>query len=199
MSNHGEEFWEHGSFEHGHTLYNEVLHVPLIIKYSSKLPVKKIKQYVQLLDLFPTILSMTGIKNVFGLKGKDLVPSVLNDKPINEEIFFEGITYGAEKKAVLKNGWKLIENTGIKSAESSDPLGDLIVGRNLEYKQGYELYNAEQDFQEKINLIDDYPQIANKLKAHLRLFKIAPFGYKKQKETDLKKKKDDLKSLSYIR
>ncbi len=93
----------------------------------------------------------------------------------------------------------MIENTGIKSAKSSDLLGDLIEGRNLEYKQGYELYNAEQDFQEKINLIDDYPQIANKLKAHLRLFKIAPFGYKKQKETDLKKKKDDLKSLGYIR
>lgn len=98
MSDHGEEFWEHGSFEHGHTLYNEVLHVPLIIKYSSKLPVKRIKQYAQLLVLFPTILSMTGIKNVFDLKGKDLVPSVLNDKPINEEMFFEGITYGAEKK-----------------------------------------------------------------------------------------------------
>ncbi len=93
----------------------------------------------------------------------------------------------------------MIENTGIKSAKSSDLLGDLIEGRNLEYKQGYELYNAEQDFQEKINLIDDYPKIANELKAHIRLFKVALFGYKKQKETNLKKKIDDLKSLGYIR
>jgi arylsulfatase len=31
-SDHGEEFWEHGSFEHGHTLYEEVIHVPLMIK-----------------------------------------------------------------------------------------------------------------------------------------------------------------------
>jgi len=30
-SDHGEEFWEHGNFEHGHTVYSELLHVPLII------------------------------------------------------------------------------------------------------------------------------------------------------------------------
>ena len=62
-TDHGEEFWEHNGFEHGHSLYNELLHVPLIIKYSSLLPAKRIKSYVQLADLFPTILSMTGIKD----------------------------------------------------------------------------------------------------------------------------------------
>ena len=36
-SDHGEEFWEHGGFEHGHTLYNEVLRVPLIIKPPTEL------------------------------------------------------------------------------------------------------------------------------------------------------------------
>ena len=99
----------------------------------------------------------------------------------------------------MPKSWKLIENTGIKSAKSSDLLGDLIEGRNLEYEQGYELYNTEQDFNEKINLINDYPQIANKLRARLRSFKMAPSRSRKQKETDLKKKKDDLKSLDYIR
>jgi arylsulfatase len=32
VSDHGEEFWEHGSFEHGHSLYDELIHVPLLIK-----------------------------------------------------------------------------------------------------------------------------------------------------------------------
>jgi len=32
VSDHGEEFWEHGGFEHGHTMYDELLHVPLIVK-----------------------------------------------------------------------------------------------------------------------------------------------------------------------
>lgn len=31
-SDHGEEFWEHGGFEHGHGFYDELIHVPLIVK-----------------------------------------------------------------------------------------------------------------------------------------------------------------------
>ena len=31
-SDHGEEFWEHGGFEHGHTLYDELLRVPMILR-----------------------------------------------------------------------------------------------------------------------------------------------------------------------
>src|SRR5262249_38129382 len=32
VADHGEEFYEHGGFDHGRTLYEELLHVPLIIK-----------------------------------------------------------------------------------------------------------------------------------------------------------------------
>jgi arylsulfatase A-like enzyme len=32
VSDHGEEFWDHGGFEHGHTLYDELLRVPLFVK-----------------------------------------------------------------------------------------------------------------------------------------------------------------------
>jgi arylsulfatase A-like enzyme len=39
-SDHGEEFWEHGGFEHGHTLYQEVLHVPFIVSLPGSNPGK---------------------------------------------------------------------------------------------------------------------------------------------------------------
>lgn len=198
-TDHGEEFWEHNGFEHGHSLYNELLHVPLIIKYSSLLPAKWIKSYVQLADLFPTILSMIGIKDDFNLKGKDLTPNILNNKPINHTLFFEDILYGAEKKAVLKNGWKLIENTGIKFKKSLDPLGDLMERRHPEYKKGFELYNINQDFQEKHNMINEYPQIGSKLRGYLQSFIIGSSDYQKLKSSNLKKKLDNLKSLGYIK
>ena len=38
FSDHGEEFWDHGDFEHGHTLYDELLNVPYILK----MPVSKL-------------------------------------------------------------------------------------------------------------------------------------------------------------
>jgi len=59
-ADHGEELWDHGSFEHGHTLYNELLQVPLIIRYPSRLPNKRILYRVQSFDLFPSLLGLAG-------------------------------------------------------------------------------------------------------------------------------------------
>ena len=55
FSDHGEEFWEHKGFEHGHTLYDEVLNVPLIFKADN---IKKgmHDEPVSLLDLMPTTM-----------------------------------------------------------------------------------------------------------------------------------------------
>lgn len=36
LSDHGEEFYDHGGWEHGHTLYSEQLHIPLVIKYPQR-------------------------------------------------------------------------------------------------------------------------------------------------------------------
>jgi len=198
-TDHGEEFWDHNGFEHGHSLYNELLHVPLIIKYSSLLPAKRMKSYVQLADLFPTILSMTRIRDDFNLRGKNLTPNILNNNPINHTLFFEDILYGAEKKAVLKDGWKLIENTGMKFKKSLDPLGDLMKRRHPEHKKGFELYNINQDFSEKYNLINNYPQIAINLKKDLLAFRMTLPDFNQQKNTKLKEKLENLKSLGYIK
>lgn len=198
-SDHGEEFWEHSGFAHGHQLYQEVLHVPLIIKYSSKLPVKRIQDYVQLLDLFPTVLSMAGIKSNFDFRGKDLISSIYNNKKVNEEIFIEGILFGPEKKGILKDGWKLIENTEEKNEDTFDLLGDVTKYIYPEYKKGFELYNINQDFLEKYNLVNDYPQIAAELNKHLLKLRTNTLVFPSQKKTRLKEKLKDLKSLGYIK
>lgn len=198
-ADHGEEFWEHGGFAHGHTLYNEVLQVPLIIDYSSHLPSKRIESYVQLLDLFPTILDIAGIQNDFEFRGNDLIPSVLSNKDINREIFFEGILYGAEKKGILKDGWKLIDNTGLKYDDTFDPIGDIMKYRYPEYKKGFEPYNTNLDPQEKRNLEKNYPLIASRLKGYLKRFNITSIQFKSQRKTELEKKLKDFKSLGYIK
>ena len=198
-SDHGEEFWEHDGFAHGHTVYNELLHVPLIIGYIPHLPKKRIKSYVQLLDLFPTILSLVGIKSDFKLRGTDLASAALTDNQIIEEIFLEGILYGSEKKGILKDGWKLIENTGKKNEGTFHPLGDLMKYKYPKYKKGFELYNINQDFSEKFNLINNYPQIAINLKKDLLAFRMTLPDFNQQKKTKLKEKLEDLKSLGYIK
>jgi len=64
FSDHGEEFWEHGGFEHGHTLYNELLWVPFIVKpaeVSSQKEKRTFQKKVSLLNVMPTILDLCGI------------------------------------------------------------------------------------------------------------------------------------------
>lgn len=62
-SDHGEEFYEHKGWQHGFSLYNEQLKVPLIMKFpASKHGGKRIAGNVSLVDLMPTILESAGIK-----------------------------------------------------------------------------------------------------------------------------------------
>jgi arylsulfatase A-like enzyme len=57
-SDHGEEFWEHDGFEHGHTLYNELLSVPLMIKLPQNLVKGAINKAVSINSILPTILDL---------------------------------------------------------------------------------------------------------------------------------------------
>lgn len=60
-SDHGELLGEHGQFNHVFTLYNELLHVPLLIKFPGDFALKGQKDsLVQLHDIFATITDVTG-------------------------------------------------------------------------------------------------------------------------------------------
>jgi arylsulfatase A-like enzyme len=60
-SDHGEQFLEHGEFYHGH-VYEEGLHVPLIVRDPGGPFGVRRKQFVDLVDLMPTILSRLGVE-----------------------------------------------------------------------------------------------------------------------------------------
>ncbi len=81
LSDHGEGFWEHGLWEHGNSLYNELLHVPLIIHAPNRLPKgKTIKELVRTVDLLPTILDLVGVEyDKTGLRGASLLPVVIKE------------------------------------------------------------------------------------------------------------------------
>jgi arylsulfatase A-like enzyme len=61
FSDHGEEFWEHGGIEHGVTLYDEVLRVPLIVRLAGKdSPGGRVDRQVSLTDLYATVAELLG-------------------------------------------------------------------------------------------------------------------------------------------
>ncbi len=61
-SDHGEEFMDHGGFLHGRTVFDELIRVPLIVKFPKQRDAgKRVKQQVQGVDLLPTILKELGL------------------------------------------------------------------------------------------------------------------------------------------
>ncbi|HUP18767.1 MAG TPA: sulfatase/phosphatase domain-containing protein [Gemmatimonadota bacterium] len=61
LSDHGEEFLDHGRVTHGTTLYGEQIRVPLIIRPpGGTRDARRLAQVVQLIDVGPTILALTG-------------------------------------------------------------------------------------------------------------------------------------------
>jgi arylsulfatase A-like enzyme len=58
-ADHGEQFLDHGGWEHGSNLHDELIRVPLVIQAPSS-PAGVIDAQVQLIDLFPTLLELAG-------------------------------------------------------------------------------------------------------------------------------------------
>lgn len=76
-SDHGEEFFEHNAFEHGHSLLDELLHVPLAIR-APGLAAGPVDAPVSLLDVTPTVLDLLG-RPAEGLDGTSLGPVASGD------------------------------------------------------------------------------------------------------------------------
>jgi arylsulfatase A-like enzyme len=60
VGDHGEEFWDHGGFEHGHSHYRELLRVPLIVRKPDQEPGERRAERVRQLDIVPTVLARFG-------------------------------------------------------------------------------------------------------------------------------------------
>jgi hypothetical protein len=60
-ADHGEAFYEHGSWQHGWTLYEENVHVPLIVKWPGNSRRGRTKQLVSQVDIFATLLEQAAL------------------------------------------------------------------------------------------------------------------------------------------
>jgi arylsulfatase A-like enzyme len=81
-SDHGEEFWDHGSVGHGHSVYDELLHVPLFVRHPGIAErIARLDEPVGLVDVVPTILDALGLEIPEDLSGRSFLPRLLGDHP----------------------------------------------------------------------------------------------------------------------
>lgn len=78
-SDHGTEFFEHGWKGHRTTLYDEVVHVPLVVRYPKSIPAGvRVAAQTRSVDVAPTILALCDLGELRDVSGESLVP-VLSD------------------------------------------------------------------------------------------------------------------------
>jgi arylsulfatase A-like enzyme len=71
-SDHGEEFYEHGEYFHRNLPYDELLHVPLIVRLPKTSTQEDITEQRELIDVAPTILDFHGVEKPTGFEGQNL-------------------------------------------------------------------------------------------------------------------------------
>jgi arylsulfatase A-like enzyme len=122
-SDHGEEFWEHKQehekygdprgiygFGHGHSLYEELLNVPLVVWHPA-IPGVTRQDLVSLVDVVPSALKWLGIENQWLSLPGIALPAGADPMTSNKEprtVYASGIAYGPEAIAVREGDLKSI-------------------------------------------------------------------------------------------
>jgi arylsulfatase A-like enzyme len=109
-ADHGEEFQERGSLHHIKTLYQEVLHVPLIVKLPGGQPQgwrRRISEQVSTIDIAPTILELANLPVSATFQGRSLVP-LLQAPGKNRISYARTLRHSSNKISMLQDHFKLI-------------------------------------------------------------------------------------------
>jgi len=131
-ADHGTEFNEHGRLDHGFTLYDEQLHVPLIVKLPGRTDGKSIADRVSSIDVMPTVLDVLDVPVPERVRGTSLVSAMLGE-PVKRDVFSETNyrEYTFKRSVITPDGWKLIYTLESKTRELYDLNTDPGETRNL--------------------------------------------------------------------
>ena len=141
LSDHGEGLGDHGEQEHGLFVYDEAIHVPLIIKQESNAGAgRRVADLVQHVDLVPTILDLVKAPGSGGFRGRSLKPLLEGTGRLPETSVYSEALY-----ARYHFGWSEL------TALTDDRYRYIKAPRE-------ELYDLQRDADERTNLADERPQ-----------------------------------------
>jgi len=132
-TDHGEEFWDHDGWEHGHTLYNELVKVPFLVRLPGQREQKSIITPVTNASIMPTLLDLCGIPapESVSFTVPSLARACSGDEPQAEPIFISKTYILEPREAVVFDHYKFIRR--------------IFTGR-------VELYDLDKDPQEQHNI-----------------------------------------------
>ena len=175
-ADHGEEFLERGDYWIGHTkkLYQEQIHVPLIMKLPGHIKQEIRYEYLGLIDLMPTIVDYAGlwIPSEYGCEGQTIDMNYIEE--LGNRTIFSQTRRWANLRSATRKGWKLIYNPYTRSRQLFDLEKDPAESENLAAKNNGALQEMEVTLQKWNSQMKsrrteaEQPTFAEEQKKHLR-------------------------------
>jgi len=188
VSDHGDAFYEHGFYTHGHIPYEELIHVPMIFKFpGQRYAGQRVKGLVELIDIFPTIMAVVGydpgaIEGAF-LQGYSLLPLIDGTRSqVREYVFSDTRSLEISNRYLSVRGqlWKYIQ---VQRPRSKKPFLVSALKHTVERRMLFVilrnprhflrrylsaskeyLFELRSDPGEQCNLIAEHPDMADQLR-----------------------------------
>lgn len=176
VSDHGEEFLQHGMWEHGLNLHNEQTRVPFVAVGPGIPAGLHLEPYVQLMDVMPTILELYDLAQPYELFGHSLLP-LLRDPSGGDAAARRADVVGRD--LFLSNHNYRISHKLIEFGVISDQRWKLLYGwrpwRVAGSNEGtrFTLFDVSADLHERRNLVFEQPEIARRLVEKLLAWRLA--------------------------
>jgi arylsulfatase A-like enzyme len=155
LADHGEGFLEHGLVNHGNSVYEELIRVPLLVRFPGGRPRgQRPGGVVELTDVAPTVLEAARARALPAMQGRSLRALVAGGEAAPERSAYAS---GAFASSLRSRDWKLIENP---------PSRFRTIRRALPAE--YELYDLRHDPGERHNLAAARPQTVEAMARALR-------------------------------
>lgn len=201
LSDHGEDLWDHSDVRspgHGHNLYQELIHVPLIVRAPGRVPGgHRLQTPVSLLDVAPTLLALAGLPPDPHHLGRSLETALLTaTEPPQVPVLAESVEYGPDRFMRREGDLKVVLT----------PTPGILHNNVRLQVPPLEIFDLSSDPGEHHNLVvtagEDLAEAARTLVAELReRARLKLFGDKSPAgaEQDLPPElEEQLRSLGYI-
>jgi len=182
-SDHGEELFDNGGWDHGFNLHDHQLHVPLMIRFPrSKHGGSRVAGSVRLVDLMPTLIGLAGADEPPGMTGLDLRPLVVGGagRAADRPAFATSVKHRPGATAYFDGRYKLMSD---------------LAERRLR------LYDLAADPGEHHDLADEQPEIVRRLGRLLgaEIAKVEPGEPRVDRAGDIPEEQADrLRELGYL-
>jgi len=189
-SDHGEEFFDHGSWGHSRTLFREVLDVPLVMS-GPPLSVDtscRIQQSVRLIDIAPTVLDILGFPPI-QCNGESLLPLVRGEEP-------------EWRTAISEVG--MPRNPGISVRRKRFNYIKTNENEILRIDGGEFLFDMEKDPLQQANMLEEQPEKVAEFKEEAEHYFAEYRGYLSKRApqsiSDISEDVlEDLRALGYVK